>query len=81
MGRKDSQMHSIPIDHYRKQIGKQYKKQTNTNIREMKKHSESKSSTSKVYQDVRMVISGFAAVIVVVYSILYFWLYDDKPAN
>nr|XP_045620199.1 triple QxxK/R motif-containing protein-like isoform X1 [Procambarus clarkii] len=78
MGRKDAQMPSLPVDNYRKQIGKQNKRQTTTTVKDLKKHTESKSSSSKVYQDIKMVVGGFAAVVILVYCLLFLWLFDQK---
>ncbi|KAK8384427.1 hypothetical protein O3P69_009317 [Scylla paramamosain] len=77
MGRKDAQMHSLPVDHYRKQIGKQNKKQTSSNVRELKKHTEAKSSSPRLYKDVGVAVASLAVVVVVVYSLLFLWLLDE----
>lgn len=81
MGRKDSQVYSLSVDHYRKQIGKQNKKEMKTNVKELKKHTEARSSSTKIYKDVKVVVGGFAAAVILVYGLLFLWLFDSKTTK
>ncbi|KAK3855476.1 hypothetical protein Pcinc_038129 [Petrolisthes cinctipes] len=75
MGRKDSQTHSPPIDHYRKQIGKQNKKQVSSKVKELKKQTELKSSSSKIYKDVKVLVGGLAALVLFGYGVILLGLH------
>ncbi|XP_069953718.1 triple QxxK/R motif-containing protein [Cherax quadricarinatus] len=81
MGRKDAQMPSLPVDNYRKQIGKHNKRQTTTTVKDLKKHTERNSSSYKVTQDIKVVVGGFAAVVILAYCLLFMWLFDPKPVQ
>ncbi|XP_047470713.1 triple QxxK/R motif-containing protein-like [Penaeus chinensis] len=74
MGRKDVHTHSLPVDKYRKQIGTQYKKKTNVDAKVLKKNTEMKSNSPKLYQDIKIVLSGFAGMVLLSYLLLYLWL-------
>ncbi|XP_042872717.1 triple QxxK/R motif-containing protein-like [Penaeus japonicus] len=78
MGRKDVHTHSLPVDKYRKQIGTQNKKKTNVDVKGLKKNTEVKSSSPKLYQDIKVVLSGFAGMVLLSYLALYLWLVNKK---
>ncbi|XP_027228741.2 triple QxxK/R motif-containing protein [Penaeus vannamei] len=78
MGRKDAHMHSLPVDKYRKQIGTQYKKKTSVDAKVLKKNTETKSNSPKLYQDIKVVLSGFAGMVLLSYLLLYLWLINKK---
>ncbi|KAK7044041.1 hypothetical protein SK128_027582 [Halocaridina rubra] len=73
MGRKDAQTTRLPVDHYRKQIGKQNKKYTNVDVKKIKKQTEMKKKTTRVYKDVKVVVGGFVGTAILVYLVMFVW--------
>lgn len=78
MGKKDAQITRLPVDHYRKQIGKQNKKQGNIDVKKVKKQTELNQKTTKVYKDVKMVVGGFVGAVILVYLVIFVWFYNTS---
>ncbi|XP_076030204.1 uncharacterized protein LOC143018591 isoform X2 [Oratosquilla oratoria] len=55
--------------------GKQNKKQTASDVKILRKHTEQKSSTPKLQQDMKVMIGLMMAVVLCVYISLFIWLY------
>ncbi|XP_064082752.1 triple QxxK/R motif-containing protein-like [Macrobrachium nipponense] len=81
MGKKDCQTSRLPVDHYRKQIGKQNRKHTTVDVKKIKKQNEMKRKTTKVYKDVKVIVSGFLGAAILVYGAMLLWFYATEGYN
>ncbi|XP_054707196.1 triple QxxK/R motif-containing protein-like [Uloborus diversus] len=70
---KDSGNH-LPVDNYRKQIGKQDYKKSKAELKDIKAKAQAKQGLSNTYKDVTIMIGSMVAVIGVIYALLYLFL-------
>ncbi|XP_042902564.1 triple QxxK/R motif-containing protein [Parasteatoda tepidariorum] len=66
--------HALPVESYRKQIGKQDYKKSKSELKEAKARAQAKKGISSFYKDVAVMIGALAAVIGVLYTALYYFL-------
>lgn len=80
MGRNRKDSYSqLPIDQYRKQIGKQDNKKTKNSLKESKDKALIKKGFSETYKEISLIIIALITVTVSVY--LLFYLYLASPGE
>ncbi|XP_060679639.1 triple QxxK/R motif-containing protein [Chiloscyllium punctatum] len=70
MGRKDAAASKIPIDHYRKQIGKQDYKKTRSVLRATRLKAEAKKTAPGI-RDVALIVAAILILLVAIYGFFY----------
>ncbi|XP_028673627.1 triple QxxK/R motif-containing protein [Erpetoichthys calabaricus] len=70
MGRKDANNSRLPIDQYRKQIGKQDYKKNKSVLKETKIKAEAKRSAPGI-RDIILILVAVLILLFVVYSFFY----------
>ncbi|XP_020387280.1 triple QxxK/R motif-containing protein [Rhincodon typus] len=70
MGRKDAGASKIPIDHYRKQIGKQDYKKTKSVLRATRLKAEAKKTAPGI-RDVALIVAAILILLVAIYGFFY----------
>ncbi|GIY19956.1 hypothetical protein CEXT_587221 [Caerostris extrusa] len=73
MGRKDSSK-DVPVENYRKQIGKQDHKKSKAEMKEIKAKAQVKKGENLLMRDISMLLGFIGLIMSVVYIILYFYL-------
>ncbi|XP_049890241.1 triple QxxK/R motif-containing protein [Epinephelus moara] len=70
MGRKDASATNLPVDQYRKQIGKQDYKKTKTALKLTRLKAEAKKNSSG-FKDAFLVIAAILFFVLCVYAFFY----------
>lgn len=70
MGKKDASATKLPVDQYRKQIGKQDYKKTKTALKATRLKAEAKKSSSG-FRDAFLVIAAILLFVLCVYAFFY----------
>ncbi|XP_007900889.1 triple QxxK/R motif-containing protein [Callorhinchus milii] len=70
MGRKDAGTSKVPIDQYRKQIGKQDYKKTKTVLKATRLKAEAKKTAPGI-RDVTLIIIAVLILVLVVYAFFF----------
>ncbi|KAL7381525.1 hypothetical protein ABVT39_007307 [Epinephelus coioides] len=70
MGRKDASATNLPVDQYRKQIGKQDYKKTKTALKLTRLKAEAKKNSSG-FRDAFLVIAAILFFVLCVYAFFY----------
>ncbi|XP_028317104.1 triple QxxK/R motif-containing protein [Gouania willdenowi] len=70
MGRKDASATNLPVDQYRKQIGKQDYKKTKSALKATRLQAEAKKNSSGI-RDALLVIAAIALFVLCVYAFFY----------
>ncbi|XP_061786751.1 triple QxxK/R motif-containing protein isoform X1 [Nerophis lumbriciformis] len=76
MGRKDASATKLPVDQYRKQIGKQDYKKTKSVLKATRLKAEAKKNSS-VFRDGFLVLVAIAFFVVCVYAFFYLNLSNE----
>ncbi|KAF2367333.1 Triple repetitive-sequence of QXXK/R protein [Trinorchestia longiramus] len=74
MGKKDQMTQAPPVAHYRKEIGRQNKKQGSVVVKLARHQAEIKTAKVKMHQEFRLVAVGCVVAVAAVYALLYIWL-------
>ncbi|XP_076330402.1 triple QxxK/R motif-containing protein-like [Tachypleus tridentatus] len=78
--RKDSGG-QLPIESYRKQIGKQDYKKAKTELKEARKKAQAKQTTGARYKEVSLMVVALLILVISVYLIFYLFLVRDEAAE
>ncbi|XP_061597830.1 triple QxxK/R motif-containing protein isoform X1 [Cololabis saira] len=70
MGRKDASATNLPVDQYRKQIGKQDYKKSKSALKATRLHAEAKKNSS-VLRDAFLVVAAIVLFVLCVYAFFY----------
>ncbi|XP_030003930.1 triple QxxK/R motif-containing protein [Sphaeramia orbicularis] len=70
MGKKDASATKLPVDQYRKQIGKQDYKKTKTALKATRLKAEAKKNSSG-FRDAFLVIAAILLFVLCVYAFFY----------
>lgn len=70
MGKKDASATKLPVDQYRKQIGKQDYKKTKSVLKATRLKAEAKKSSS-VFRDGCLVIAAIVLFVICIYAFFY----------
>ncbi|KAM8883906.1 triple QxxK/R motif-containing protein [Synchiropus picturatus] len=70
MGRKDASATKLPVDQYRKQIGKQDYKKTKTVLKATRLKAEAKKNTSG-FRDAFLVVAAILLFFLCIYAFFY----------
>ncbi|XP_070703169.1 triple QxxK/R motif-containing protein [Pempheris klunzingeri] len=70
MGKKDASATRLPVDHYRKQIGKQDYKKTKSVLKATRLKAEAKKNSSG-FRDAFLVIAAILFFVLCVYAFFY----------
>ncbi|XP_047461983.1 triple QxxK/R motif-containing protein [Mugil cephalus] len=70
MGKKDAGTTKLPVDQYRKQIGKQDYKKTKSALKATRLKAEAKKASS-VFRDAFLVIAAILFLVLCVYAFFY----------
>ncbi|XP_019751533.1 triple QxxK/R motif-containing protein [Hippocampus comes] len=76
MGRKDASATNLPVDQYRKQIGKQDYKKTKSVLKATRLKAEAKKSSSG-FRDAFLVVVAILFFVVCVYAFFYLNLSNE----
>ncbi|XP_077599065.1 triple QxxK/R motif-containing protein [Stigmatopora nigra] len=76
MGRKDASATNLPVDQYRKQIGKQDNKKTKSVLKATRLKAEAKKSSS-TFRDAFLVLVAILFFVVCVYAFFYLNLSNE----
>ncbi|XP_077447372.1 triple QxxK/R motif-containing protein [Stigmatopora argus] len=76
MGRKDASATNLPVDQYRKQIGKQDYKKTKSVLKATRLKAEAKKS-STAFRDAFLVLVAILFFVVCVYAFFYLNLSNE----
>ncbi|XP_061902258.1 triple QxxK/R motif-containing protein isoform X2 [Entelurus aequoreus] len=76
MGRKDASATKLPVDQYRKQIGKQDYKKTKSVLKATRLKAEAKKNSS-AFRDGFLVLVAIAFFVVCVYAFFYLNLSNE----
>ncbi|KAM5281705.1 triple QxxK/R motif-containing protein [Ctenodactylus gundi] len=80
MGRKDASSVKLPVDQYRKQIGKQDYKKTKPILRATKLKAEAKKTAVGI-KEVGLVLAAILALLLVFYTLFYLRLSTDTDSD
>lgn len=74
MGRNKDTTHQLPVDHYRKEIGKQDYKKSKAELKDTKLKAQAKKGSGETYKEISIMVGALVAVIGFVYALLYMML-------
>ncbi|XP_078253320.1 triple QxxK/R motif-containing protein [Rhinoraja longicauda] len=80
MGRKDASASKTPIDHYRKQIGKQDYKKTKSVLKATRLKAEAKKTAPGI-KDVILIVVAILILLVAVYGFFYLKFNTDVDVD
>ncbi|GFX04065.1 hypothetical protein TNCV_3972141 [Trichonephila clavipes] len=67
MGKNKDSMKDVPIQNYRKQIGKQDYKKSKTELKEVKARSQAKKCSGSIYKEITFMIFLFTFILGFIY--------------